>query len=86
MLVLVCLEIVLTLMRDWCTVFLSNVPLARKSFWTRSVVLLGDELKWMLVLVCLDIVLTLTQDRCTVYVERTIGLKIILDAPNGTPR
>jgi hypothetical protein len=35
----------------------------------------------MLVLVCLEIVLTLTQDRCSVCVERTIGSKIILDAP-----
>jgi hypothetical protein len=44
------------------------------------------RLKWMLVLVCLDIVLTLTQDSCAVCVERTIGWKIVLDAPNGTPR
>ena len=34
----------------------------------------------------LDIVLILTQDRFTVCVERTIGLEIILDAPDGTPR
>jgi hypothetical protein len=40
----------------------------------------------MLVLVCLEIALILTQDRCTVCVERTIGSKIVLDAPNGTPR
>ena len=33
-----------------------------------------------------DIVLILTQDMCTVCVERTIGLEIILDAPDGTPR
>jgi hypothetical protein len=25
-------------------------------------------------------------DRCTVCVERTIGLEIILGAPDGTPR
>jgi hypothetical protein len=31
-------------------------------------------------------VLILTQDRCMVCVERTIGLEIILDAPDGTPR
>jgi hypothetical protein len=30
--------------------------------------------------------LTLTQDQCTVCTERTIGSKIILDAPDGTPR
>ena len=33
-----------------------------------------------------DIGLILTHDRSTVCVERTIGLEIILDAPNGTPR
>jgi hypothetical protein len=26
------------------------------------------------------------QDRCTVYAKRTIGLEIILDAPDGTPK
>jgi hypothetical protein len=34
----------------------------------------------------LEIVLLLTQRRCTVYAERTIGLEIILDTPDGTPR
>jgi hypothetical protein len=43
-------------------------------------------LKWKLILVCLDIVLILTQDRCMVCAERTIGSKIVLDAPDGTPR
>ena len=33
-----------------------------------------------------DIVLILMQDRCTVCVEHTIGLDIILDAPDGTLR
>jgi hypothetical protein len=28
----------------------------------------------------------LTQDRCTVCVERTMGLEIILDAPDGSAR
>jgi hypothetical protein len=28
----------------------------------------------------------LMQDRCTVCVERTKGSKIVLDAPDGTPR
>jgi len=40
-------------------------------------------LKWKLVSVLSDIVLILTQDRRTVCVERTIGLEIVLDAPNG---
>ena len=26
------------------------------------------------------------QDRCTVCAEHTIGLEIVLDAPDGTPR
>ena len=34
----------------------------------------------------LEMVLVLTQDRCTVCAECTIGLEIILDAPDGTPR
>jgi hypothetical protein len=44
------------------------------------------RLKWKIVSVRLEIVLILTQDRCIVYVERNIGTKIVLDAPNGTPR
>jgi hypothetical protein len=47
---------------------------------------LGDELKWKLVSVRLEIVLILMQDRCTVCGEISIGLKIILDDPDGTPR
>jgi hypothetical protein len=41
---------------------------------------------WKLVLFYLGIVLILTQDRCTVCGESTIGSKIILDTPDGTPR
>ena len=33
-----------------------------------------------------DIVLMLTQDRCMVCDKRTIGLEIVLDAPDGTHR
>ena len=40
------------------------------------------RLKWMLDLVCLERELMLTQDRCTVCVECTIGLEIVLDAPD----
>jgi hypothetical protein len=47
---------------------------------------LGTKAKWMLVSICLEIVLILKQDRCTICAECTIGSKIILDAPNGTPR
>jgi hypothetical protein len=34
----------------------------------------------------LDTMLILMQDRCTVCAKRTIGLEIVLDAPDGTPR
>ena len=44
------------------------------------------RLKWKLVSVLSDIVLILIQDRSMVCVERTIGLEIVWDIPNGTPR
>jgi hypothetical protein len=34
----------------------------------------------------LEIVLILTQDMCMICSERTTGSKIVLDAPEGTPR
>jgi hypothetical protein len=43
------------------------------------------QVKWKLVLVYLEILIILAQDRGMVYVECTIGWKIILDAPDGTP-
>ena len=62
----------------WCRCkiharFVPNVPLAHKSFWT-------------LVSTRLEIVLVLAQDRCTVCAEHSIGMEIILDAPDETPR
>jgi hypothetical protein len=39
-----------------------------------------------LVLVRLEIVVILTPDVCTVCVVHNIGMEIILDAPDGTPR
>jgi hypothetical protein len=44
------------------------------------------RLKWKLDSVRLEIVLNLTQDRCMVCAERNIGLEIIMEAPDGTPR
>jgi hypothetical protein len=41
--------------------------------------------KWKLVLVSLEIVLISEQDRCMDWDEHTIGTKIILGTPNGTP-
>ena len=34
----------------------------------------------------LEMELVLMEDRCTVCAKRTIGLDIILDAPDATPR
>ena len=36
--------------------------------------------------VCLEVVLVSVQDRCTVCAKHTTAQKIILDAPDGTPR
>jgi hypothetical protein len=41
---------------------------------------------WNLILVRLETVLDSVQDRYTVCAKHTIGLEIILDAPDGTPR
>jgi hypothetical protein len=39
-----------------------------------------------LISVCLEMVLVLVQDRCTVYTKHTMGMEIVLDEANGTPR
>jgi hypothetical protein len=41
---------------------------------------------WNLVLVRLETVLVSVQHRCTVCTEQTIGIEIVLDAHDGTPR
>jgi hypothetical protein len=38
-----------------------------------------------LALVRLETELASVEDRCIICVQRTIGLEIILDAPDGTP-
>ena len=49
----------------------------------------NSELTWVvsnLVSICLQTVLVSMQDRSTICAKRSIGLGIILDTPNGTPR
>jgi hypothetical protein len=46
----------------------------------------SEWVMWNLVLVHLETVLVSVQYRCMVYTECTIGLEIIVDAPDGTPR
>jgi hypothetical protein len=41
---------------------------------------------WNLISIHLETVDVSVQNRCTVCVERTIGLEIVLDASDGTPR
>ena len=65
---------------------LRQTYLGSETFWTHPMVLLGDEAQVEAHFGLLDIKLILTQDSCMVCVERTIGLEIILDAPDGTPR
>jgi hypothetical protein len=48
--------------------------------------LLGEWVMWNFVSVRLETVLVSVQYGCTVCTERTIGLEIVLDAPNDTPR
>ena len=48
--------------------------------------LLGEWVMSNLVLIRLDLVLVSVQDRCTVCAKHTIGLEIVLDAPDGTPK
>jgi hypothetical protein len=42
--------------------------------------------KWKLISFHLEIVLIFMQGRCTICAECTMGSKIVLDAPDGTPR
>ena len=44
------------------------------------------RLKWKLVSIYWEMVLIMMQDRFMVCAEYTIGLEIILDPPDGTPR
>jgi hypothetical protein len=43
-------------------------------------------LVWNVVLVHLEIVLVSVQDKCMVCTKHTIGIEIVLDALDGTPR
>jgi hypothetical protein len=58
-----------------------NKTKPQKSFWTHTMVLLGYEAQVDARFNPCEIVLMLMQDRCTVCAERTIGPKIVLDAP-----
>jgi hypothetical protein len=63
-----------------------NVPSAQELSRTHETELLGEWVKWNLVSVRLEIVLLSVQYRCIVCAECTIGLEIILDTSDDTPR
>jgi adenine C2-methylase RlmN of 23S rRNA A2503 and tRNA A37 len=70
----------------WCTVCTQCIIMLVNYFghtrWNSSV----TWVMWNLASVRLETVLMSVQDRSTVCVKHTIGSKIILDAPDGTPR
>jgi hypothetical protein len=82
-LVLVYLETELVSVQDRCTVCAQRL---KNHFGSTRWNCQGTLAMWNLVLVYLQIVPVLTQDWSTVCAERTIGLEIILDAPDGTAR
>jgi hypothetical protein len=99
MLILVCLEIVLILTQDRCTVCVEHTIGSKivsdalmdllsdishvESHFNRF----GDTVSVSARQVHgLEIVLILTQNNCKVCAERTRGSKIVLDAPDGTSR
>jgi hypothetical protein len=87
----VCLEIVLILTKDSCTVYAERT-ICSEIILDSMTVVLGDVGMRNLVLVRLEIVLVLVlvlvlvEDRCTICAKRIIGSEIILDASNDTPR
>jgi hypothetical protein len=62
-----------------CLVRLEIVPIVTQDRCTVRTV-------WNFVLVHLETMLMSVQERCTVCTEHTIGIEIILDALDGTPR
>ena len=78
------LEIVLV----WVAIdawFAPNAPCSKKTFWTHSMVLLGEEAQVEAWFGQFGDSANFMQDSCTVCMERTICLEINLDTPNGTP-
>ena len=51
-----------------------------------QMVLLGDVDRVEARFICLETMLVLAQERCMVGAVHCVGLEVILDAPDGTPR
>jgi hypothetical protein len=83
-LVSVHLEIVLILIQDRCTVCAERT-VSSKSFWTHPMELLGDMGHVESRFGPFEIMLVSVQDKSIVCTKCTLALKIVLDAPDGTP-
>jgi hypothetical protein len=66
--------------------FAPCAPKAKKLFWMHRMVLLGDKAQMEPRFGSFGAVLVSVQDRYTVCAKCSIASKIILDAPDGTPR
>ena len=76
-LVLVCLEIVLILTQDWCTVYAERTIGSEIILDAPDGKLLGEVGLVKSRSVRLEMVLVLVQDRCMVCAKRTIGSDIV---------
>ena len=73
---LVCLEIVLILTQDGCTVCAERT-IGSETFWTHSMERLGDVGHVESCSVHLEMVLVLVQDRCMVCAKCIVGSDIV---------
>ena len=76
----VCME------RTVCSEFNLDAPYSNKTFWTQSMVLLGEEAQVEARFGLFGDSANLMQDSCTVCMECIRCLEINLDALDGTPR
>jgi hypothetical protein len=81
---LVCLEIVLILMQDWCMVCTEHT-IGIEIILDALMGLLVDEAQVQARFGLFGDSATLVQNWCTVCVERTVGSEIVLEASDGTP-
>ena len=78
-------DIVLILTQDCCTVCVERA-IGSEIVWTHPMNSYVTWVMWNLASFRLETVLVSVQDRCIVSARCTIGLKIILDAPDGASR
>ena len=71
---------------QYCCMVCGKHTMALNSFWTHQTVLQGDEAQVEAYFGLFGDSANLDADRCMVCAERTIGLEIILDTLDGTPR